>query len=66
MAALGAATGSEFDRLYLEGMIVHHEGAIMMARMIQGSSNEEVKALGASITTTPREEIKRMEQLLAR
>jgi len=35
MAALGAARGSEFERLWLEGMILHHEGAIEMARAQQ-------------------------------
>ena len=30
MAALAAARGSEFDRLYLESMIQHHQGALDM------------------------------------
>jgi uncharacterized protein (DUF305 family) len=29
MKRLTSSTGSEFDRLFLEGMIIHHEGAIM-------------------------------------
>ena len=32
MAELAAAKGTEFDRLFLERMIAHHEGAITMAR----------------------------------
>ncbi len=32
MQALAAARGADFDRLFLERMIVHHEGAITMAR----------------------------------
>jgi uncharacterized protein (DUF305 family) len=32
MAALAAATGAEFERLWLQGMIYHHEGALDMAR----------------------------------
>lgn len=32
MAALDAARGSQFDRLFLVGMIGHHEGAIAMVR----------------------------------
>jgi uncharacterized protein (DUF305 family) len=32
MAALAAATGPAFERLWLEGMIVHHEGGLAMAR----------------------------------
>ena len=30
MDALAAASGTLFERLWLEGMIVHHEGAITM------------------------------------
>ncbi len=32
MAALAAAHGEAFDRLFLEGMIKHHEGAITMVQ----------------------------------
>lgn len=31
MAAIAAAKGREFERLWLEGMIIHHEGALDMA-----------------------------------
>jgi len=31
MDRLAAATGTEFDRLFLESMILHHEGAVEMA-----------------------------------
>jgi uncharacterized protein (DUF305 family) len=31
MAALAAASGPEFERLWLEGMIYHHQGALDMA-----------------------------------
>ena len=32
MAALVAASGAEFEQLWLEGMIFHHEGGLAMAR----------------------------------
>jgi uncharacterized protein (DUF305 family) len=32
MAAIAAAHGAEFERLWLQGMIYHHEGALMMGR----------------------------------
>jgi uncharacterized protein (DUF305 family) len=32
MAALAAASGAEFERLWLQGMIYHHQGALDMAR----------------------------------
>jgi uncharacterized protein (DUF305 family) len=35
MLALDAATGDEFERLWLEGMIFHHQGAIDMAQAQQ-------------------------------
>jgi uncharacterized protein (DUF305 family) len=35
MAALAAASGPEFERLWLEGMIVHHDGGLAMARVQQ-------------------------------
>jgi uncharacterized protein (DUF305 family) len=35
MAALTAAKGAEFERLWLQGMIQHHEGAIAMGRAQQ-------------------------------
>jgi uncharacterized protein (DUF305 family) len=35
MSALAAAKGAEFERLWLEGMIQHHEGALAMGRAQQ-------------------------------
>jgi uncharacterized protein (DUF305 family) len=35
MAALAAAQGAEFERLWLEGMIYHHQGALDMGRELQ-------------------------------
>ncbi|WP_448006762.1 DUF305 domain-containing protein [Agromyces bauzanensis] len=65
MTALENATGSEFDRLWLEGMIEHHEGAIQMTRMIRNSDNTEVRALAEAIVESQTAEIERMEDLLA-
>lgn len=38
--ALTAARNAEFERLWLEGMIVHHQGAIDMARRQQRQQSE--------------------------
>ena len=65
IADLRAATGKEFDRLFLEGMIKHHEGAIDMAEMIDDSNNSEVSELGKAIIATQTAEIKYMQSLLA-
>lgn len=64
MAALENAQGAEFDRLYLEGMIAHHEGAIQMARMVDESRNPEVKALAEAIIASQTEQIAYMRTLL--
>ncbi len=66
MAELSAATGAEFDRLFLEAMIVHHEGAIEMTRMIIDSNNSEVRALAESIISSQSAEIELMRTLLSR
>jgi len=65
MSALDEASGADFDRLYLEGMIGHHEGAVSMASMVLGSQNAEAAALGAAIVSSQTEEIAYMKQLLA-
>ena len=45
MAALDRARGAEFDRLFLEGMIRHHQGAIDMVDVLfkaYGAAQDEV------------------------
>ncbi|MDF9809497.1 uncharacterized protein (DUF305 family) [Aurantimicrobium minutum] len=65
MTALGNAQGAEFDKLYLEGMIGHHEGALQMTQMIADSNNAEAKELAANIVTSQTAEIDKMKQMLA-
>lgn len=65
MSALAASTGPEFDRLFLEGMIVHHEGAIQMAQMVTQSTNSEAKELGEEIVVSQTAEIELIQKLLA-
>ena len=66
MQALKNASGVEFDRLFLEGMIAHHEGAIEMAQMILNSKNAEAKALGEAIVSSQTAEVVILKQLLAK
>ena len=43
MAQLAAATGEQFDRLFLEFMILHHEGALTMVEqlfLVSGAAQE--------------------------
>jgi uncharacterized protein (DUF305 family) len=66
MQMLSKAMGKEFDRLFLEGMIKHHEGAIEMAEMVVDSTNQEVSTLANAIIATQKEEIQSMKELLSR
>ncbi len=65
MQELTDATGADFDRLFLQLMIVHHQGAINMAgtERLQGS-NPAALALAESIKTSQTAEITEMQQLL--
>lgn len=65
-AALKAATGKEFDILYLTGMIQHHEGAIDMAEMVANSKNTEVKNLAESIIESQTAQIETLKKLLTK
>jgi uncharacterized protein (DUF305 family) len=66
MKALENASGAEFDRLYLEGMIAHHEGAIEMAKTATNSKTPNTHELGHSITDSQSEQITLMKELLAK
>lgn len=59
------ATGVEFDRLFLQGMIKHHAGAIEMAKMVIDSETEAAAKLGQEITSSQLAEIEIMKKLLA-
>jgi len=63
LAELSSANGSTFDRLFLQGMIAHHQGAIDMLSMIKNSTNSEVKKLSADIFTSQSAEIEAMKAL---
>jgi uncharacterized protein (DUF305 family) len=64
MTELDEATGTEFEKLYLAGMIKHHQGAIDMLSMISSSANPEVVTLRENIRKTQTAEIKQMQDLL--
>ena len=65
MTALEDAKGAEFDRRWLEGMITHHEGALMMASHIAARGEDpRVQKLSDAIETSQTAEIAEMKQLL--
>jgi uncharacterized protein (DUF305 family) len=63
---LRASTGADFDRLFLEGMIKHHEGAIDMAEAVIDSKNPEVANLATAIISAQKAEIEEMKALLGK
>jgi uncharacterized protein (DUF305 family) len=68
MARLAAASGPEFDRLFLEGMIKHHGGALIMVKDLfstPGAGQEaETFAFASDVDADQRMEIDRMTAML--
>ncbi|MGV8928256.1 MAG: DUF305 domain-containing protein [Brevundimonas sp.] len=69
MQVLAAASGPAFDRLFLEGMIQHHQGAIDMvdALMAQPGAAEDtlLSDFTTSVVSDQSTEILRMQSLLS-
>ena len=69
MKRLEEAKGAEFDRLFLEGMIKHHGGALTMVKALletPGAAQEsEVFAFASDVEADQRMEIDRMGALLS-
>lgn len=66
MQQLEAASGMAFDKLWLEMMIKHHQGAIEMAKTeLASGQNQPAKALAQSISTSQAKEIATMQALLS-
>ncbi|WP_420614835.1 DUF305 domain-containing protein [Candidatus Palauibacter sp.] len=68
MDALAAARGSGFDRLFLEGMIKHHQGALTMVAELFGSpgggQETEIFRFAADVDADQDMEILRMRDML--
>jgi uncharacterized protein (DUF305 family) len=71
MEALAAAGGAEFERLWLEGMIFHHQGALDMAhaqqrqQLANGRHPYGISVLVEDILVEQRAEITRMRDWLS-
>jgi len=69
LAALDRARDSTFDRLFLTGMIQHHEGAIQMVADLfatRGAGQaSEIFRFASDVDTDQRGEIQRMRAMLA-
>ncbi len=68
MAKLQSVKGVEFDRLFLEGMIKHHGGALLMVRDLFGSpgagQDSDIFAFASDVEADQQMEIDRMGALL--
>ena len=62
-SALEGKTGDEFDKAFIEQMIMHHQGALDMAAPGEkNAEHQEVKDLTKAIVTAQTKEIKQMKQ----
>ena len=65
MASLKAAEGAEFNRMWLEMMIDHHQGAVTMAQDVLSSTEDpEVKNLAQAVVDGQKKEIATMQGML--
>ena len=65
MTALDSASGAEFDRMFLEMMIPHHQGAVDMAETeIADGSNPDAVVMAREIVESQTAEIEEMQTLL--
>lgn len=65
MRDLSKLSGAALDKVFLEDMIMHHEGALMMAQSVQPYiENKEITDLTKAIMETQTAEIRLMKSLL--
>ena len=68
MQRLAGAKGEEFDRLFLEFMIRHHDGALIMVEQLFSSAGagqqSDIFAFASDVEADQRMEIERMSDML--
>jgi uncharacterized protein (DUF305 family) len=65
LAALKAASGPAFDKMFLELMTRHHEGAVTMAAdLLQTGSDVFVEEMAQDVISTQQKEIGQMKAML--
>lgn len=66
MLKLETLKGADFDKLWLQSMVGHHEGAIAMAKVeASAGKNAELMTMARNIITSQQAEIDQMKQMLA-
>ena len=66
LSRLKKPKGSKFDTAFLQAMIAHHEGALEMVSMLDGTKNSEAKKIAIDILKGQSAEINLMKKLLAK
>ncbi|MEP7331687.1 MAG: DUF305 domain-containing protein [Terracoccus sp.] len=65
MQQLSAASGSAFDRMWLQMMVAHHQGAVEMSGVeLRDGKNADARKLAQQIIDAQKKEITVMNQLL--
>ena len=68
MERLAGASGAAFDRLFLDFMIKHHEGALIMVKELfstpAAGQESEIFAFASDVDADQRMEIDRMRAML--
>ncbi|MEK7723150.1 MAG: DUF305 domain-containing protein, partial [Acidobacteriota bacterium] len=68
MEKLKSAKGAEFDKLFLKGMIQHHEGALVMVKDLfetaGAGQDAELFNFASDVDTGQKGEIKIMQEML--
>lgn len=63
MMSLEGKTGTEFDKIFLKEMIIHHEGAVEMAEAaLENAERQEIKDLSIAIIEAQNKEIEDMKK----
>jgi uncharacterized protein (DUF305 family) len=63
IANLKSKTGDEFDYTFIEEMILHHEGAIEMAKLaLTNANHQELKTMAGEIISAQEKEVNQMKQ----
>ena len=66
LADLEAASGRDFDLLWLKGMTNHHVGALHMSTMIKDARNDEIKRFGENVISVQTAQIEQMKIMIKR